>query len=38
MICVFHLFWIIPLSAWFGFGISAVLSAGKEEKYGDSFL
>lgn len=25
----FHLFWIIPLSAIFGYGVAAVLIAGK---------
>ena len=30
-----HLIWIIPVSTWFGFGICAVLTIGKEaDRYG----
>lgn len=31
MISAWHLFWIIPLAASFGFGVAAVLSASKWE-------
>lgn len=29
MINALHLIWIIPLSAWFGFAICAILTASK---------
>lgn len=32
MINALHLLWIIPLSAWVGFGICAVLSINKEKE------
>lgn len=31
MINALHLLWIITLSAWFGFGVCAMLAAGKSE-------
>ena len=33
MINALHLLWIIPLSAWFGFAVCAVLAAGKSKRH-----
>ena len=29
MISMWHLFWIVPISAWFGFAICAIISVGR---------
>ena len=31
MMSVWHLLWIIPLSAWIGFGVCALLVVGKRD-------
>ncbi len=37
MISALHLVWIIPLSAWFGFGIATILAvASREDNQNDS--